>query len=120
MCLVTLVPAIPLYGVFSQISLLQIREVFTPRCSLAVILMPNLLGCLHRRLASGPRPTAVPPLLLAVHFVLLLFCLGSITVVIHLGRGDRRLLLVTTALHSADTAAARAPFRSSSKPHRYT
>lgn len=96
--LISPVIAILLYGMFTQIPFLQLREAFTNRRFTAALLtvnflvVPVLVWLLSRFLPDHP------PLLIGVFLVLLTPCIDYVIVFTHLGRGNARLVLVSTPL----------------------
>jgi ACR3 family arsenite efflux pump ArsB len=96
--LISPVIAILLYGMFTQIPFLQLREAFANRRFTAALLtvnfvvVPVLVWLLSRFLPDHP------PLLIGVFLVLLTPCIDYVIVFTHLGRGDARLVLSSTPL----------------------
>lgn len=96
--LISAVLAITLYAMFAQIPLLELREAFANRRFTAALLaanfvvVPAVVWLLSRLLPQQP------PLLLGVYLVLLTPCIDYVIVFTHLGRGDARLVLVSTPL----------------------
>lgn len=96
--LISPVLAIMLYGMFTQIPFLHLREAFANRRFTAALLtvnfiaVPVLVWLLLRLLPEQP------PLLLGVCLVLLTPCIDYVIVFTHLGRGNARLVLASTPL----------------------
>jgi len=96
--LISPVLAIMLYGMFTQIPFLRLREAFSNGRFTAALLtvnfivVPLLVWMLSRLLPQHP------PLLLGVYLVLLTPCIDYVIVFTHLGRGDARLVLASTPL----------------------
>ena len=96
--LISPVIAILLYGMFTQIPFLQLREAFANRRFTAALLtvnfvvVPVLVWLLSRFLPEHP------PLLLGVYLVLLTPCIDYVIVFTHLGRGNAKLVLASTPL----------------------
>lgn len=90
--------AVMLYGMFSQIPFLRLREAFSNRRFTAALLtvnfivVPALVWLLSRFLPDHP------PLLLGVYLVLLTPCIDYVIVFTHLGRGNAQLVLASTPL----------------------
>ncbi len=96
--LIAPVLAIMLYGMFTQIPFLHLRETCANRRFTAALLtvnfivVPILVWLLSRLLPQQP------PLLLGVYLVLLTPCIDYVIVFTHLGRGNARLVLASTPL----------------------
>ena len=96
--LITPVLAIMLYGMFTQIPFLQLREAFANRkftfalLTVNFIFIPVLVWLLVRLLPQQPS------LLLGVYLVLLTPCIDYVIVFTHLGRGNAQLVLASTPL----------------------
>ena len=96
--LISPVIAILLYGMFTQIPFLQLREAFANRrfttalLTVNFVVVPVLVWLLSRFLPDHP------PLLLGVYLVLLTPCIDYVIVFTHLGRGNARLVLASTPL----------------------
>ncbi|MCL5060764.1 MAG: arsenic resistance protein [Candidatus Thermoplasmatota archaeon] len=96
--LISPVLAVMLYGMFSQIPFLHLREAFANRRFAAALLtvnfavVPALVWLLSHLLPQHP------PLLLGVYLVLLTPCIDYVIVFTHLGRGNARLVLASTPL----------------------
>jgi ACR3 family arsenite efflux pump ArsB len=96
--LISPVLAVLLYGMFTQIPFLHLREAFANRRFTAALLtvnfvaVPVLVWLLSRFLPNHP------PLLLGVYLVLLTPCIDYVIVFTHLGRGNARLVLASTPL----------------------
>jgi len=96
--LISPVIAILMYGMFTQIPFLRLREAFANRRFTTALLtanfvvVPVLVWLLARFLPDHP------PLLLGVYLVLLTPCIDYVIVFTHLGRGNARLVLASTPL----------------------
>jgi len=96
--LISPVLAVLLYGMFSQIPFLHLREAFANRrftvalLTVNFVVVPVLVWLLSRLLPQHP------PLLLGVYLVLLTPCIDYVIVFTHLGRGNARLVLASTPL----------------------
>lgn len=96
--LISPVISVLLYGMFSQIPFLHLREAFTNRrftvalLTVNFVVVPVLVWILSRFLPQHP------PLLLGVYLVLLTPCIDYVIVFTHLGRGNVRLILASTPL----------------------
>lgn len=96
--LISPVIAILLYGMFTQIPFLHLREAFANRrftvalLTVNFVVVPVLVWLLSRLLPQHP------PLLLGVYLVLLTPCIDYVIVFTHLGRGNARLVLASTPL----------------------
>jgi len=96
--LVSPVIALMLYGMFTQIPFLELREAFANRRFTAALLtinfvvVPVVVWLLSRFLPNHP------PLLIGVFLVLLTPCIDYVIVFTHLGRGNARLVLSSTPL----------------------
>jgi ACR3 family arsenite transporter len=96
--LITPVLAVLLYGMFAQIPFLHLREAFANRRFTAALLTVNFAVVpVFVWLLSYLLPQH-PPLLLGVYLVLLTPCIDYVIVFTHLGRGNARLVLVSTPL----------------------
>ncbi len=94
--LVSSIIAVLMYGMFTQIPFPSIRQSLTNRHFLAAILVANYIAVplvvwLLCRLL--PQET---PLLLGVYLVLLTPCIDYVIVFTHLGRGNEKLILLST------------------------
>lgn len=96
--LISPVIAILLYGVFTQIPFLHLREAFAnlrftaALLTINFIVVPVLVWLLSLFLPDHP------PLLIGVFLVLLTPCIDYVIVFTHLGRGNARLILASTPL----------------------
>ncbi|GAB2696520.1 arsenic resistance protein [Paenibacillus thermoaerophilus] len=87
-----------MYGMFSQIPFLRLKEALSNRRFIYALLTVNYLAIplfvwfLTRFLPDHP------PLLLGVYLVLLTPCIDYVIVFTHLGRGNEKLMLVSTPL----------------------
>lgn len=96
--LISPVIALMLYGMFTQIPFLELREAFANRRFTAALLtinfvvVPVVVWLLSRFLPNHP------PLLIGVFLVLLTPCIDYVIVFTHLGRGNARLVLSSTPL----------------------
>jgi ACR3 family arsenite efflux pump ArsB len=96
--LISPVLAFLLYGMFTQIPFLHLREAFANRRFTAALLTVNfvvapvVVWLLSRFLPDQP------PLLLGVYLVLLTPCIDYVIVFTHLGRGNARLVLASTPM----------------------
>lgn len=96
--LIAPVLAIMLYGMFTQIPFLHLREAFANRRFTAALLTVNFIVIpLFVWLLSRLLPQH-PPLLLGVYLVLLTPCIDYVIVFTHLGRGNAKLVLASTPL----------------------
>lgn len=96
--LITPVLAVLLYGMFSQIPFLHLREAFANRRFTAALLIVNFIVVpVFVWLLSLLLPQQ-PPLLLGVYLVLLTPCIDYVIVFTHLGRGNAQLVLASTPL----------------------
>ena len=96
--LISPVLAIMLYGMFTQIPFLHLREAFANRRFTAALLTVNFIVIpLFVWLLSRLLPQQ-PPLLLGVYLVLLTPCIDYVIVFTHLGRGNAKLVLASTPL----------------------
>lgn len=90
--------AVMLFGMFSQIPFLRLREAFSNRRFTAALLtvnfivVPAVVWLLSRLLPDHP------PLLLGVYLVLLTPCIDYVIVFTHLGKGNAQLILASTPL----------------------
>jgi ACR3 family arsenite efflux pump ArsB len=96
--LISPVLAIMLYGMFTQIPFLHLREAFANRRFTAALLTVNFIVIpLFVWLLSRLLPQQ-PPLLLGVYLVMLTPCIDYVIVFTHLGRGNAKLVLASTPL----------------------
>lgn len=95
---ISFVLAILMYGMFTQIPFFRLKESLVNRRFIYALLIVNyvaipiLVWILTRFLPD------YPPLLLGVYLVLLTPCIDYVIVFTHLGRGNEKLILVSTPL----------------------
>ena len=96
--LISPVLAIMLYGMFTQIPFLHLREAFANRRFTAALLVVNFIVVPLLVWFLSILLPQEPPLLLGVFLVLLTPCIDYVIVFTHLGRGNARLVLASTPL----------------------
>ncbi|OXM14057.1 arsenic resistance protein [Paenibacillus herberti] len=95
---ISIVLALMLYGMFTQIPFLQLRRIMDNKRFVAALLLvnfvavPMLVWLLTRFLPEHP------PVLLGVYLVLLAPCIDYVIVFTQLGKGDEKLMLAATPL----------------------
>ena len=95
---ISVVLAVLLYGMFTQIPFLQLREALGNRRFITALLTVNYLFIPVLVWALAQLLTDYPPLQLGVYLVLLTPCIDYVIVFTHLGRGNEKLILAATPL----------------------
>jgi ACR3 family arsenite transporter len=96
--IISVVIAVLMYGMFTQIPFISIKESFGNRRFILAILTANYIAvpivvwCLSQFLPQQS------PVLLGVYLVLLTPCIDYVIVFTHLGRGNEKLMLLSTPI----------------------
>ncbi len=96
--LISPVIAIMLFGMFSQIPFLKLREAFANKSFMVALMGLNFVIVPATVWILSLFLPAYPPLLLGVYLVLLTPCVDYVIVFTHLGRGNARLVLASTPI----------------------
>ncbi|MBW7475288.1 arsenic resistance protein [Paenibacillus oenotherae] len=96
--MISLVLAILMYGMFAQIPFFRLRESLTKRKFIYALLIMNYIAIPIIVWGLTRFLPADPALLLGVFLVLLTPCIDYVIVFTHLGRGDEKLILLSTPL----------------------
>lgn len=96
--MISLIIGVLMYGMFTQIPFLELRKAFDNRRFIAALLTVNFLVVPTFVWILVQLLPEFPPLHLGVYLVLLTPCIDYVIVFTHLGRGNEKLVLVSTPL----------------------
>lgn len=96
--IVSVVIAILMYGMFAQIPFFRLKDALTNRKFIYALLIVNYIAVPIIVWGLTRFLPADPVLLLGVFLVLLTPCIDYVIVFTHLGRGDEKLILISTPL----------------------
>lgn len=97
-CMISYVLAILMFGMFAQIPFFRLKEALTNRKFIYALLITNYIAVPILVWGLTRFLPADPAILLGVLLVLLTPCIDYVIVFTHLGRGNEKLVLVSTPL----------------------